>query len=47
MPGEEGGVAVAGYSCAHGGQIYFGDLTPYLIYAVLPRKATRTMTIEF
>ncbi len=33
---EEGGVACAvsanEYSCAHGAQINFGDLTPYLTY---------------
>ncbi len=32
--GEEGfGVSVNDYSCAHGAQINFGDLTPYLTYA--------------
>jgi hypothetical protein len=35
--GDPGGVAACGvsaneYSCAHGAQIKFGDLTPYLSY---------------
>ncbi len=32
--GGEGdwGVSAIEYSCAHGGQINFGDLTPYLTY---------------
>jgi hypothetical protein len=32
--GEGGcGVSANEYSCAHGAQINFGDVTPYLIYA--------------
>jgi hypothetical protein len=29
-----GGVSAKEYSCAHGAQINFGDLTPYLTYDV-------------
>ncbi len=39
MRGDEGGGGVAGsqpneYSCVHGTQKIFGDLTPYLTYAI-------------
>jgi hypothetical protein len=47
MRGEGGGVSANEYSCAHGAQINFGDLTSYLTYAVLPLKASRAMAIEF
>jgi hypothetical protein len=30
MQGGGGGVSAKEYSCAHGSQINFGDLTPYL-----------------
>jgi hypothetical protein len=30
--GDGGGVSADEYSCAHGAQINFGDLTPYLTY---------------
>ncbi len=30
------GVSANEYSCAHGAQINFGDLTPYLTYASFP-----------
>jgi hypothetical protein len=38
MRGEEGscGVLANEYSCAHGAQINFGDLTPYLTYGLDP-----------
>ncbi len=32
--GEVAGVSANEYSCAHGAQLNFGDLTPYLTYAV-------------
>jgi hypothetical protein len=34
--GASCGVSANEYSCAHGAQINFGDLTPYLTYAPLP-----------
>jgi hypothetical protein len=36
MQGEGGscGVSASEYSCTHGAQINFGDLTPYLTYGV-------------
>jgi hypothetical protein len=39
LRGEGGcGVSASEYSCAHGAQINFGDLTPYLTYAIDHRK---------
>jgi hypothetical protein len=32
--GVDCGVSANEYSCAHGAQINFGDLTPYLIYGI-------------
>jgi hypothetical protein len=34
--GEGCGVSANEYSCTHGAQINFGDLTPYLTYALRP-----------
>jgi hypothetical protein len=31
---EGGGVSTNEYSCAHGAQIHFGDLTLYLTYGI-------------
>ncbi len=31
--GDGGAVSANGYSCTHGAQINFGELTPYLTYA--------------
>ncbi len=30
-----GGVSANEYSCAHGAQINFGDLTPYITYVLI------------
>jgi hypothetical protein len=33
------GVSADEYSCAHGAQISFGDLTPYLTLAWVPKQS--------
>jgi hypothetical protein len=38
--GGRGGVSANGYSCAHGDQINFGDLTQYLTYDFNPHAPT-------
>jgi hypothetical protein len=35
------GVSANEYSCAHGAQINFGDLTPYLTYGTLIKKENK------
>jgi hypothetical protein len=50
--GREGVVAAYGvlaneYKCAHGAQINFGDLTPYLTYAAKPASAPSFLHAAF
>ncbi len=42
--GGNGGVSANEYSCTHGAQINFGDLTPYWMLLVNTRKSTSLIT---